>query len=94
MNNVLVKFVSIVFRSLTVCFLLTAGPAFAQEATGDSGRLIACELHIVVHVMKNGNGGHEIEFRSPDQGDFVLPAQNVEVTEDHLCLSIPKVEGS
>src|SRR5450432_373941 len=98
MKLIFVKLSSIAFLILLIGILLTASLAQAQEAAGthfgendmDWGGLLAGQLHIVIHVTKNANDHYDIEFRSPDQGDFVLPTESVEVMPDHLGFSIPK----
>jgi pimeloyl-ACP methyl ester carboxylesterase len=102
MKLIFVKLSSIAFHILLIGILLTASLAQAQEAAGthfgendmDWGGLLAGQLHIVIHVTKNANDHYDIEFRSPDQRDFVLPTESVEVMPDHLGFSIPKIGGS
>jgi uncharacterized protein len=74
--------------------LLTASLAHAQEPAGDWGGLLAGQLHIVIHITKNTGGDYKIELRSPDQGDFVLETEAVQITKDHLGFSIPKIGAS
>jgi hypothetical protein len=93
MKTVFVKVFAIVARVLAVSFALTAGQALAQEAAGDWGGFLAGQLHIIVHITKNADGHYSGSLESPDQGAFVLPAENVEVTQDHLGFSIPKLGG-
>src|SRR5215472_6164806 len=93
MKPIFVKPSSIAFRILILCSLLTASPAYAEEAAGDWGGLLAGQLHVVVHVTKDDNGHYDIEFRSPDQGNLILSTANVEVTEEHLGFFIPKIGG-
>ncbi len=82
-----------VFAIVIMSFVLTASQALAQEAAGDWGGLLAGQLHVIVHVTKNADGHYGGSLESPDQGAFVLQADNVEVTQDHLGFSIPKLGG-
>jgi len=71
--------------------ILTVSRVFAEEAVGDWGGLLAGQLHIIVHVTKNTEGLYGASLESPDQGAFILQAENVEVSQDHLDFSIPKL---
>ena len=73
---------------------IAAGGAFAEEAAGDWNGLLAGQLHIVVHVAKDADGHYGATLESPDQGSFVLPADQVVVDADHLGFRIPRIGGS
>jgi pimeloyl-ACP methyl ester carboxylesterase len=78
----------------TVLALALAAPAFAEEAAGDWGGLLMGQLHIIVHVKKDDKGQYSASLESPDQGAFVLPADAVTATPDHLAFAITKINGS
>jgi pimeloyl-ACP methyl ester carboxylesterase len=94
MKTIFVKLLAISLKASLVLFVLTAAPAFAQEAVGDWTGLLAGQLHIIVHITKSADGLYSGSLESPDQGDFVLPAEKIEVTHNHLAFSIPKINGS
>lgn len=78
----------------TVLALAFALPAFAEDAAGDWGGLLMGQLHIIVHVKKDDKGQYSAGLESPDQGKFVLPADKVTATTDHLAFAIAKINGS
>jgi pimeloyl-ACP methyl ester carboxylesterase len=94
MKTIFVKLSAIAARVFIVSFALAASPTFAQEAVGDWTGLLAGQLHIIVHITKSADGHYGGSLESPDQGAFVLPAENVEATPTHLGFSIPKLGGS
>jgi uncharacterized protein len=94
MKTVSVKLSAIAARVFIVLFALSAAPAFAQEAVGDWTGLLVGQLPIIVHITKGTDGHYSGSLESPDQGAFVLPAENVEATPTHLAFSIPKLGGS
>jgi hypothetical protein len=65
-----------------------------SKAVGDWTGLLAGQLHIIVHITKSADGHYSGSLESPDQGAFVLPAENVEATPTHLAFSIPKLPPS
>ena len=73
---------------------IASGGAFAAEAAGDWTGLLAGQLHIVVHVARDADGHYGATLESPDQGSFVLPADQVVVDADHLGFRIPRIGGS
>ena len=73
---------------------LSAGQVRAEEAAGDWGGLLAGQLHVIIHVKKAGDGSYSASLESPDQGTFVLPADTVTATPDHLAFAIAKISGS
>ncbi|CAL4866481.1 hypothetical protein MMA231_00723 [Asticcacaulis sp. MM231] len=73
--------------------LLMSMPTFAEEAAGDWGGLLMGQLHVIVHIRKDG-GQYSATLESPDQGKFVLPADTVTTTPDHLAFAIVKINGS
>ena len=93
MKTIFVNVCAIVARLLAVFFILTASRALAQEVAGDWGGLLAGQLHIIVHLTKNADGHYSGSLESPDQGAFILQAENVEITKDNLGFSIPKLGG-
>ena len=72
---------------------LAAGGVRAEEAAGDWGGLLAGQLHVIVHIQK-ANGAYTASLESPDQGAFVLPADTITATPDHLSFAIAKINGS
>lgn len=94
MKTIFVKLSAIALKVSFVSFVLTATPAFAQEAVGDWTGLLAGQLHIIVHITKSTDGLYSGSLESPDQGAFVLPMENIEVTPKLLAFSIPKIDGS
>jgi pimeloyl-ACP methyl ester carboxylesterase len=94
MKTIFVKLSAFAARIVIVSFALSAAPAFAQEVVGDWAGLLAGQLHIIVHITKSADGHYGGSLESPDQGAFVLPAENVEATPTHLAFSIPKLGGS
>jgi uncharacterized protein len=94
MKTIFVKLSAFAARIVIVSFALSAAPAFAQEVVGDWAGLLAGQLHIIVHITKSADGHYSGSLESPDQGAFVLPAENVEATPTHLAFSIPKLGGS
>jgi pimeloyl-ACP methyl ester carboxylesterase len=94
MKTIFVKLSAIALKASFMLFVLTAAPAFAQEAVGDWTGLLAGQLHIIVHITKSADGLYSGSLESPDQGTFVLPMEKIEVTPNHLAFSIPKIDGS
>lgn len=93
MKKISLRICTIVARLLALSCVLTASRVFSEEAAGDWGGLLAGQLHIIVHVTKNTEGRYGASLESPDQGAFILQAENVEVSQDHLAFSIPKLGG-
>ena len=81
-------------RILAAAILFTASLADAQEPAGDWGGLLADQFHVVIHVNKNSGGDYHVEFRCPDQGDFVLEPESIQITKDHFGFSIPSIGAS
>ncbi|MFP5390375.1 MAG: alpha/beta hydrolase family protein [Gammaproteobacteria bacterium] len=79
-------------RLLALSAALAAGNASAEDAAGDWSGLLAGQLHIVVHVTKDA-GHYSATLESPDQGNFVLPADQVAADADHFSFAIPKIGG-
>ncbi len=73
--------------------LVFAAPALAEDAAGDWGGLLMGQLHVIVHIKKD-SGQYSATLESPDQGKFVLPADTVTTTPDHLAFAIAKINGS
>ncbi len=96
MQILLVKLTTLAFRVSFVLFglALTAIPAVTQEAVGDWTGLLAGQLHIIVYITKSTDGLYNGTLESPDQGAFVLPVTNIEITPTQLAFSIPKIGGS
>ena len=67
--------------------------ARAEEPAGDWGGLLMGQLHVIVHVKKDGTQ-YRATLESPDQGTFVLPADTVTATPDHLSFAIAKIHGT
>ena len=78
----------------TALALLISNPSRAEDAAGDWGGLLMGQLHIIVHVKKDDKGQYSATLESPDQGKFVLPADTVTATPDHLAFAIAKINGS
>lgn len=72
---------------------LSAFPGRAEEAAGDWTGVLAGELHVIVHITKEGQGRYAVSLESPDQGSFILRADKVEVTADHLAFSLPDIDA-
>ena len=70
---------------------LTAGAASAEEAAGDWTGLLAGQYHVVLHVTKDAAGHYSATLESPDQGQFVLTADEVTTDPDHLGFTISKI---
>ncbi len=70
-----------------------AVPAFAEDAAGDWGGLLASQLHVIVHIARATDGRYTATFESSDQGKMVIPADTVSVTSDELTISIAKIGG-
>ena len=85
------KALSLIGAALALVF---TAPAFAEDAAGDWGGLLMGQLHIIVHVKKDDKGQYSAALESPDQGKFVLPADSVSATPDHLAFAIAKINGS
>lgn len=83
-----------VARLLPLAATLAAGGAAAEEAAGDWNGLLLGQLHIVVHVKKDAAGHYAATMESPDQGKFVLPAEQVVVDAEHLGFKIAQIGGS
>jgi len=81
-------------RLLALAATLAAGGASAEEAAGDWNGLLGGQLHIVVHVTKDADGHYGASLESPDQGRFVLPADEVVADAGHFGFRIPKIGGS
>jgi hypothetical protein len=94
MQTIFVKLSALALKASFVLFVLTAAPAFAQEPVGDWTGLVAGQLHIIVHIAKSTEGLYSGSLESPDQGSFVLPMENIELTPNHLAFSIPTISGS
>jgi hypothetical protein len=94
MEIIFVKFSALALKASFVLLVLAAAPAFAPEAVGDWTGLPAGQLHIIVHITGSTDGLYSGSLESPDQGAFVLPMDNIEVTPGHLAFSIPKIGGS
>ena len=78
---------------LALAATLTAG-ASAEEAAGDWNGLLGGQLHVIVHVTKDAAGRYDARLESPDQGSFVLPADEVVADAGHFSFRIPKIGGS
>ena len=74
--------------------MLAAGTVSAEEVAGDWSGLLAGQLHVIVHVMKDASGNYAATLESPDQGKFVLPAEKVDADADRFSFTIPKIGGS
>ena len=83
-----------VARLLPLAATLAVGGAAAEEAAGDWNGLLLGRLHIVVHVTKDATGRYGATLESPDQGKFVLPAEQVVADADHLDFKIARIGGS
>ncbi len=70
---------------------LAAGAASAEEAAGDWTGLIAGQYHVVLHVTKDPAGHYGATLESPDQGTFVLTADDVTTDPDHLSFTLAKI---
>src|SRR6202012_1577955 len=73
---------------------LAVGAVSAEDAAGDWGGLLAGQYHIVVHVTKEGAGHYKAALESPDQGNVVLPADDVVTDADDLSFTIPKISAT
>jgi uncharacterized protein len=93
MKTIFVNVCAVVARLLAVFLILTASRVLAQEVAGAWGGLLAGQLHIIFHLTKNADGHYSGSLESPDQGAFILQAENVEITKDNLGFSIPKLGG-
>jgi len=80
-------------RLFALAVTLAAGSAMAEEAAGDWSGLLGGQLHVIVHVTKDAGGHYGATLESPDQGSFVLPADEVVATGDHFSFTIPKIGG-
>jgi hypothetical protein len=89
-KTIFVKLSATAIRLFILSFALTAAPAVAQEAVGGWTGLLAARLHIIVHITENAEGRYSGSLESPDQGSFVLPAENVEATSAYLAFSHPR----
>lgn len=74
--------------------MLAAGNVSAEELAGDWSGVLAGQLHVIVHVMKDASGHYGATLESPDQGKFVLPADKVAADADRFSFTIPKIGGS
>ncbi len=72
---------------------LSASATHAEEAAGDWSGVLAGELHVIVHITKEGGGRYAVTLESPDQGSFILRADKVEVEADHLAFNLPDIEA-
>ncbi|MDV6332397.1 alpha/beta hydrolase [Asticcacaulis sp. 201] len=72
---------------------LASGPALAEEAAGDWGGILGGQLHVIVHIKKNG-AAYSGTLESPDQGAVVIPIDTITTTPDHLAFSIAAIHGS
>ena len=81
-------------RLLALAATLAAGGASAEEAAGDWNGLLGGQLHIIVHVTKDAGGHYGATLESPDQGSFVLAADQVAADADHFSFTIAKIGGS
>ncbi len=81
-------------RLLALAATLASGAASAEEAAGDWSGLLAGQLHIVVHVTADAAGHYGATLESPDQGSFVLHAEQVVADADHFSFTIPGIGGS
>ena len=71
--------------------VLTAGAASAEDAAGDWTGLLAGQYHVVLHVTRDAAGHYGATLESPDQGQFVLTADEVTTDPDHLSFTIAKI---
>jgi pimeloyl-ACP methyl ester carboxylesterase len=82
-------------RLLALAATLAAGGcASAEEAAGDWNGMLGGQLHVIVRVTKDAAGHYGANLESPDQGSFVLPADQVVADIDHFSFRIPKIGGS
>ena len=94
MKTLLLKTFAIATRVAALFFILSTVQVRAEEAAGDWTGILGGQLHIVLHLTKSTGGHYSASLESPDQGAFVLQAENVEVSETHLGFSIPKISAS
>jgi hypothetical protein len=67
---------------------LAPAVAFAEEPAGDWGGVVAGQVHVIVHVRKDAGGQYAVSLASPDQGDAVFTAVQVQATPSHLGFTL------
>jgi len=68
--------------------------ASADHIEGNWGGTLAGALHLVLHIKKPATGPYAAVLESVDQGDVMIPVDKLDVTPDHVNLSIAAVHGS
>lgn len=77
----------------TGLLLVASFPALAEESTGDWQGIIANMLHVILHIKKTPAGSYAVTLESPDQGKFILEAERVEITPDHMAFRIASINA-
>ena len=79
------------------CVLLAlaiSAPAFAEEAQGDWGGVLAGAMRLTAHIAKAPDGSYQTTLGSPDQGPTLMKADSTTATATQLRFSIAQIKGS
>jgi hypothetical protein len=72
----------------TAALSLAPTVARAEELTGDWQGVVAGQVRVIVHVKKDAGGQYAVSLESPDQGDAVFTAVQVQATPSHLGFTL------
>ncbi|MFZ6687101.1 hypothetical protein ACO0K0_05075 [Undibacterium sp. SXout11W] len=64
-----------------------------QKFEGDWNGTLAGALHLVLHVKKSASGEYTAVLESVDQGHAMIPVDKLDVSAEHLFLSVNAVKG-
>ena len=66
----------------------------AQDMEGNWSGILAGNLRLNLHVKKSADGTYTAILESVDQGHAMIPVNKLDVSADHLVLSVAAVHGS
>ena len=63
----------------------------AQDLEGDWGGKLMGNLRLVLHIKKSSAGEYSAVFESVDQEHTMIPVDKLQITSDHMALSIASI---